>query len=66
MYLELGILPARFLIMENFLKYIIRESFFFMIRQVYGTLKKGSIKWDFIGLTRKAMNDLDIDRTEEK
>ena len=52
--------------MENFLKYIIRESFFFMIRQVYETLKTESIKWDFIGLIRKAMIDLDIDRTEEK
>ena len=52
MYLKLGLLPARFLIMENFLKYIIRGSFFFMIRQVYETFKmkkiKKSIKWDFI------------------
>ena len=69
MYLELGILPVKFVIMEkrlNFLRYILKESMFFMIRQVFETHKTESVKGDFIDLIKKDMEELDIDFTEEE
>ena len=55
MYLELGFLPARFVIMEkhhNFLKYVLRENKSSMIRQAFETLKTDSIKGDFVDLVK--------------
>ena len=69
MYLELGMLPVQFVIMEkrlNFLRYIIKESMCSMIRQVYELLKTESVKGDFIYLIKKDMEELDIDFTEEE
>ena len=69
MYLELGFLPARFVIMEkhhNFLKYILRENKSSMIRQAFETLKTDSIKGDFVDLVKQDMIYLDIDMTEEE
>ena len=68
MYLELGVIPAKFVMMEkrfNFLKYILKQSKASMIRQVYETLKLESIKGDFIDLIQRDMIDLKIDMTEE-
>ena len=68
MYLELGVIPAKFVMMEkqfNFLKYILKQSKASMIRQVYETLKLESIKGDFIDLIQRDMIDLKLDMTEE-
>ena len=69
MSLELGIIPVSFVIMEkrlNFLKYILEESMSSMLRQVYETLKKYSVKGDFIYLIEKDMDQLNITFTEEE
>ena len=59
MYLELGILPARFVIMKkrlNFLRYILIEDMGSMIRQVYEALKTESRNGDFVNLVKKDMD----------
>ena len=69
MYLELGILPVKFVIMEKrlkFLRYILKESMSSMLRQVYETLKKDSRKGDFVDLIRKDMEELDITCTDKE
>ena len=69
MYLELGFLPVKFVIMEkrmNFLRYILKESMSSMIRQVYETLKTDSTKGDFFSLVQTDMVELDIDFTDEE
>ena len=68
MYLELGILPARFVIMKkrlNFLRYILIEDMGSMIRQVYEALKRDSRKGDFVDLVTKDIDELDIQLSEE-
>ena len=50
MFLELGIIPVKFIMKgkrANFLKYILNESKDTMIRQVYEALKVDSKKGDF-------------------
>ena len=69
MSLELGIVPVKFVIMEKrliFLKYILEESMSSMIRQVFETPKKDSIKGDFIYLVQQDMEELCITYTEEE
>ena len=69
MYLELGILPVKYVIMEKrlkFLRYILNEDMSSMIRQVYETLKLDSRKGDFVYLIKQDMEDLDLDLTEEE
>jgi hypothetical protein len=69
MYLELGFIPVKFVIMEkrmNFLRYILKESMSSMIRQVYETLKMDSVKGDFFSLVQTDMEELDIDFTVEE
>ena len=68
LYLELGILPARYVIMKkrlNFLRYILREDMGSMIRQVYEALKTESRNGDFVNLVKKDMDELDIQLSEE-
>ena len=53
LYLELGILPAKFVIMKkrlNFLRYILKEDMGSMIQQVYDALKTESRNGDFVNL----------------
>ena len=62
-YLELDILPARFVIMKkrlNFLRYILKEDMGSMIQQVYDALKTESRNGDFVNLVKKDMDELDI------
>ena len=69
MSIELGVIPVSFVIMEkqlNFLKYILEQSMSSMLRQVYETLKKDSVKGDFIYLIEKDMDQLNITFTEEE
>lgn len=69
MYLELGILPVKYVIMEKrlkFLRYILNEDMSSMIRQVYETLKLDSRKGDFVYLIKQDMEDLDLELTEEE
>ena len=63
LYLELGILPARYVIMKkrlNFLRYILKEDMGSMIQQVYEALKTESRNGDFVNLVKK-----DIYRTQQ-
>ena len=46
MYLELEILPVKYIIMKKGLRYILNEDMSSMIRQVYETLKLDSRKGD--------------------
>ena len=69
MYLELGILPVKYVVMKkrlNFLKYILNEDMSTMIRQVYETLKTDSRKGDFVNLIKQDMEELDIVVTDEE
>ena len=54
-YLELGIIPAKYVILKKrlkFLKYIIDEDMNSMIRRVYEEQRKESIKGDFTHLVK--------------
>ena len=60
MYLELGFIPVKFVILEkrmNFLRYILKEGMSSMIRQVYETLKTDSVKGDFFSLVQTDMEE---------
>ena len=68
MYLELGILPIKYVIIEKrlkFLRYILNESELSMIRKVYEALKSESRKGDFVDLVQKDIEDIRIDLSEE-
>ena len=68
MYLELGILPARFVIMKkrlNFLRYSSKEDMGSMIRQVYDAIKTESRNGDFVDLVKKDIDELDIQLSEK-
>ena len=63
-YLELGIIPAKYVILKKrlkFLKYIIDEDMNSMIRRVYEEQRKESIKGDFIHLVKEDLKDLQIE-----
>ena len=67
MYLELGFLPVKFVLMKKrlkFIRYILNESMDSMIRQVYEVLKTDNRKGDFIDLVNQDIIDKEIDLTE--
>ena len=69
MFLELGIMPLRYVIMTkrlNFLKYILCESTITMIRQVYDVLKQESRKGDFVNLVQKDLNEINLKMSDEE
>ena len=69
MYLELGVVPVKSVMMEKrlkFLRYILNESMTSMIRRVYDVQKLDSRKEDFCGLVRKDLEDLKIDLSDEE
>ena len=68
MFLELGILPVKYVIMKKrmqFLHYILNENIDSMIVQVYNALKEDHKKGDFVQLTNLDRKDLDIELTDE-
>ena len=68
MSLELGLIPVKFVIMGNCLKYlktILNESMDSMIRQVYEAQKEDSRKGDFVNLLTKDKKELNIDLNED-
>ena len=67
MYLELGIIPVKFVIMGrrvNFLHHILNEPTDSMISEVYSALKEDSRKGDFYQLVQKDLKDLNIEMTD--
>ena len=69
MYLELGFLPVKYVIMKkrlNFLKYILNENMNTMLRKVYEVLKTDSRKGDFVDLVQHDLNDLEIELSENE
>ena len=62
-YLELGIVPIRFVVMQKrllFLKYILNEDPESMLGQVYKQLKIDSRKGDFVSLIKQDMKEMEI------
>ena len=62
-YLELGIIPVRYVIIQKrllFLKYILNESTDSMIKQVYMQMKQDSRKGDFVDHIKRDLNELEI------
>ena len=69
MWLELGVIPVKYVIMEkrlNFLHYILSENISSILRQVYYTMKSDSRKGDFYYLVHKDMEELSITMPENK
>ena len=69
MFLELGTIPVRYVMMEKrlkFLRYILNESMTSMIRQVFEVQKLDSRKGDFCELIKKDLNDLNIEMNDEE
>ena len=69
MYLELGLLPVRFLIMKkrlNFLRCILNESMDSMIRKRFEVLKTDNRKGDFVDLVNQDLRDNNIELTENE
>ena len=69
MFLELGILPLKYVIMTkrlNFLKYILNENITSMIRKVYEALKQESRKGDFVYLVQKDLMEIDLKLLDEE
>ena len=67
--LELGIIPVKFVIMQkrmNFLYYILNESMDSMLSQVYMAQKEDSRKGDFIDLTNRDRESLNIEYEDEE
>jgi hypothetical protein len=68
-YLELGIIPVKYVIMEKrlqFLKYILDESMNSMISQVYHEQKKDSKKGDFVNMVTKDLAKVEIKMTDDE
>ena len=66
-YLELGITPVKYVIMEKrlqFLKYILEESIGSMVSQVYHEQKKESRKGDFFNMVSKDLMEVNITMTD--
>ena len=64
MCLELGLISVNFVIMEkplSFLRYILTDSMYTMIRQVFEELKMESRKGAFVDLVKRDMDDLKIE-----
>ena len=69
MFLELGVLPVKYVIMSKrlkYLRYILNESITTTLRKVYETLKLDSRKGDFIDLVKKDLQTLEIEESEEE
>ena len=69
MYLELGILPIKYINIEKrlkFLRYILNQSKISMIRKVYEALKSESRKGDFVYLVQKDIEAIKKDLSEEE
>ena len=69
MYLEFGVIPVKFVIMGNRLKYlnhILNENIESTTRQVFETQKEDSKNGDFVDLVTKDKKELKIDLTEEE
>ena len=69
MFLELGILPVRYVIIMkrlNFLRYILRESTTSMIEQVNSVLKEDSRKGDFVNLVQSDLQELKLHMTDHE
>ena len=69
MYLELGIIPVRYVIMskrKKYLKTILSESMDTMLRNVYETLKSDSRNGDFVDLVQKDFVELNINFTDKE
>ena len=69
MFLELGTIPVKYVMMEKrlkFLRYILNESMTSMIRQVFEVQKLDSRKGDFCELIKKDLNDLNIEMNDEE
>ena len=67
MYLELGILPVKIVLMKktlNFMRYILHEGMSSLIRQVYETLKTESRYGDFVDLVKKDIEELNLNILE--
>ena len=68
MFLELGILPVKYVLMKKrmqFLHYILNENIDSMIVQVYNALREDHRKSNFVQLTNFDRQDLDIELTDE-
>ena len=69
MFLELGVLPVRYVIMMKrltFLRYILGESTSSMIGQVYSVLKTDSRKGDFVHLVQSDLLELKLHMTDHE
>ena len=69
MYLELGFLPVKCVIMKKkltFLRYIFNESMDSMLRKFYEVLKNDNRNGDFINIVQKDLNKREIELTENK
>ena len=67
MYLELGFLPVKYVIMKkrlNFLRYILNEDMETMLRKVYEVIKTDSRKGDFVDLVQQDLNDVGLEISE--
>lgn len=68
-YLEMGILPVKYVIMGKrlkSLKYILDESMEAMISQVYEAQKLESKKGDFVQQIKEDLKEIDLDITENE
>ena len=68
-YLDLGILPVRFIIMKRklaFLQYILKEEKNSMIYQVFQATLENPLKNDFVSTCQKYMKNLDINLSFEE
>ena len=69
MYLELGIIPVRYVLMSKRMKYlrtILGESMDTMLRNVYETLKTDSRNGDFVDLVQKDFMELNMNFTDKE
>ena len=69
MFLELGIIPVKYVIMYKrriFLYDILQENKTSTLRQVYNVLKSESRKGDFEYLVKKDLNKIQIEISEEE
>ena len=69
MYLEMGILPLKYMLISKrlkFLKYILDENEETMVKQVYKTMKEESQVGDFVDLTKKDFKTVGIQMSEEE
>ena len=69
MYVQLGVIPVKFVIMGRclkFLNHILNESIESTTRQVFETQKEDSTNGDFVDLVSKDKKELNIELSEEE